>query len=154
MCKIGFDITAGQQFFFGHSLKCSDRFPWWGWHYRPQEKAFSTRRCKKMWVSEAFQHEPNTLPTSKHWTSQSLQAKSKSGGDTLSSPNNTILMQVSHLVGKFILFPLVRLRLDRTAVSIFVVMLVELTNTVFVNSTNITTNIETAVLSKSEYSWF
>ena len=38
------------------------------------------------------------------------------------------------------------------AVSIFVVILVELTNTVFVfvfiNSTNITTNIETAVLSK------
>ena len=36
---------------------------------------------------------------------------------------------------------------DSTAVSIFVVILVELTNTVFVNSTNITTNIETAVLS-------
>ena len=32
------------------------------------------------------------------------------------------------------------------AVSIFVVILVELTNTVFVNSTNISTNIETAVL--------
>ena len=37
--------------------------------------------------------------------------------------------------------------LDSTAVSIFVVMLVELTKTVFVNSTNITTNIETAALS-------
>ena len=37
---------------------------------------------------------------------------------------------------------------DSTAVSIFVVILVELTNTVFVNSTNITTNIETAVLSR------
>ena len=36
-----------------------------------------------------------------------------------------------------------------TAVSIFVVILVELTNTVFVNSTNIKTNIETAVLSKA-----
>ena len=38
--------------------------------------------------------------------------------------------------------------LDSTAVSIFVAILVELTNTIFVNSTNITTNIETAVLSK------
>ena len=38
-------------------------------------------------------------------------------------------------------------QLDSAAVSIFVVILVELTNTVFVNSTNITTNIETAVLS-------
>ena len=38
--------------------------------------------------------------------------------------------------------------LDSAAVSIFVVILVELTNTVFVNSTNITTNIETAVLSR------
>ena len=45
-------------------------------------------------------------------------------------------------------------RVDNAAVSIFVVILAELTNTVFVNSTNITTNIETAVLSKSEYSWF
>ena len=37
---------------------------------------------------------------------------------------------------------------DNTAVSIFVVILVELTNTVFVNSiTNSTTNIETAALS-------
>ena len=35
--------------------------------------------------------------------------------------------------------------LDSTAVSIFVVILVE--NTVFFNPTNITTNIETAVLS-------
>ena len=34
------------------------------------------------------------------------------------------------------------LYLDSTAVSIFVVILVELTNTVFVNSTNISTNIE------------
>ena len=39
-------------------------------------------------------------------------------------------------------------KVDSTAVTRFVVMLVELTNTVFVNSTNITTNIETAVLSK------
>ena len=38
-------------------------------------------------------------------------------------------------------------RLDSTAVLIFVVILVELTNTVFVNSTNISSNIETAVLS-------
>ena len=37
--------------------------------------------------------------------------------------------------------------LDSAAVSIFVVILVELTNTVFVNLTNITTNNETAVLS-------
>ena len=37
--------------------------------------------------------------------------------------------------------------LDSAAVSIFEVILVELTNTVFVKSTNITTNIETAVLS-------
>ena len=36
---------------------------------------------------------------------------------------------------------------DIAAVSIFVVILVELTNTVFVNSTTITTNIETAALS-------
>ena len=40
-----------------------------------------------------------------------------------------------------------RVEVDSGAVSIFVVILVELTNTVFVNSTNITTNIETAVLS-------
>ena len=40
--------------------------------------------------------------------------------------------------------------IDSTAVSIFVVVLVELTNTVFVNSTNITTNIETAALSTGE----
>ena len=39
------------------------------------------------------------------------------------------------------------LGVDSAAVSIFVVILVELTNTVFVNSTNITTNIETAALS-------
>ena len=92
--------------------KCSDRFPWWGWHYRPQEKTFSTRLCKKMWVSEVFQLEPNTPPTSKHWISQSLQAKSKSGGDTLSSPNNTILMQVSRasLNLKLAFFPEVRFR--------------------------------------------
>ena len=37
--------------------------------------------------------------------------------------------------------------IDSTVVTIFVVILVELTNTVFVNSTNITTNIETTVLS-------
>ena len=41
-------------------------------------------------------------------------------------------------------------KLDSAAVSIFLVILVELTNTVFVNSTNITTNIETAVLSTLE----
>ena len=41
------------------------------------------------------------------------------------------------------------IRLNSAAVSIFVVILVKLTNTVFVNSTNITTNIETAVLSRS-----
>ena len=35
--------------------------------------------------------------------------------------------------------------IDSTAVSIFVVRLVELTNTVFVTATNIPTNIETAV---------
>ena len=40
------------------------------------------------------------------------------------------------------------LRVDSTALSIFV--LVELTNTVFVNSTNITTKIETVVLSTLE----
>ena len=39
-------------------------------------------------------------------------------------------------------------QLDSTAVSIFVDILVELTNSVFVNSTNITTNIETAALSR------
>ena len=49
---------------------------------------------------------------------------------------------VSALLPLFLL-----LGLNSTAVSIFVVILVELTNTVFVNSTNITTNIETAVLS-------
>ena len=38
--------------------------------------------------------------------------------------------------------------LDSTAVSIFVVIFVELTNTVFVTSTNITSNIETAALSR------
>ena len=43
--------------------------------------------------------------------------------------------------------PRFRFRLDSTAISIFVVILVELTNTVFANSTNITTNIETAALS-------
>ena len=40
-----------------------------------------------------------------------------------------------------------------THVSIFVDILVELTNTVFVNSTNISTNIETAVLSKPSWSY-
>ena len=38
---------------------------------------------------------------------------------------------------------------DSAAVSTYVVIMVELTNTVFVNSTNITTNIETAVLSSA-----
>ena len=78
-----------------NSLKCSDRFPWWGWHYPPQEKAFSTRHRKTMWVPEAFQLEPNTLRSSKHWTSQSPPPKSKSGEDTSSLLNNTTLMQVS-----------------------------------------------------------
>ena len=41
----------------------------------------------------------------------------------------------------------INLTLDSTAVTIFVVILVELTNTVFVNSTNITTNLVSAVLS-------
>ena len=40
-------------------------------------------------------------------------------------------------------------QIDSAAVSIFVVILVELTNTVFVNSTNIATYIDTAVLSRS-----
>ena len=39
---------------------------------------------------------------------------------------------------------------DSTAVSIFVVILVELTNTVFVNSTIITTYVETAALSTQQ----
>ena len=42
--------------------------------------------------------------------------------------------------------------LDSAAVSIFVVILVELTTTVFVKSTNIFTNIETAVLSRIKVS--
>ena len=41
--------------------------------------------------------------------------------------------------------------IDSAAVSIFVVILVELKNTVCVNSTNISTNIETAVLSISPF---
>ena len=41
-----------------------------------------------------------------------------------------------------------RVKVDSAAVSIFVVILVQLTNTVFVNSTNITTNIKRAVLSR------
>ena len=55
--------------------------------------------------------------------------------------------QLLRMSGKdtFTYFPLILL--DSTAVSIFVVILVELTNTVFVNSINITTNIETAALS-------
>ena len=40
-----------------------------------------------------------------------------------------------------------RAKVDSAAVSIFVVILIELTNKVFVNSTNITTNVETAALS-------
>ena len=43
----------------------------------------------------------------------------------------------------------INLDLDSAAVSTLVVILVELTNTVFVNSINITTNIDTAALSKS-----
>ena len=46
----------------------------------------------------------------------------------------------------FLGHPIGQVGLDSTAVSIFVVVLIELTNTVFVNSTNITTNIETALL--------
>ena len=41
--------------------------------------------------------------------------------------------------------------LDSAAVSKFVVILVELTITVIVNSTNINTNIETAVLSRLDH---
>ena len=41
-------------------------------------------------------------------------------------------------------------RLDSTAVSIFVDILVELKNAAFVNSTNMSANIETAVLSIDE----
>ena len=40
-------------------------------------------------------------------------------------------------------------QLDSAAVSIFVVILIELTNTAFVNSTKVSTNIETAVLAKA-----
>ena len=43
--------------------------------------------------------------------------------------------------------PFVYLKVNSTAASIFVVRLVESTKTVFVNSTNITTNIGTEVLS-------
>ena len=39
--------------------------------------------------------------------------------------------------------------IDSIAVSTFAVILFDFTNTVFVNSTNITTNIETAVVSKA-----
>ena len=48
-----------------------------------------------------------------------------------------------------------RIGLDSAAISIFVVILVELTNTniVFVNSTNLSTNIETAVLSRLGYTY-
>ena len=45
--------------------------------------------------------------------------------------------------------PAVTYSVDSTGASIFVVTLVELTNTVFVNSTNITTNIDAAVLSNT-----
>ena len=40
------------------------------------------------------------------------------------------------------------MRVDSSAVSIFVVIVVELTNTVLVNSITLTTNIETVVLSR------
>ena len=43
--------------------------------------------------------------------------------------------------------------LDTTAVSIFEVILVELTNTVFVKSNNITANVETAMLSIIAWYW-
>ena len=58
--------------------------------------------------------------------------------------------QLLRMSGKdtFTYFPLILL--DSTAVSIFVVILIELTNTVFVNSNNIKTNIETAVLSSHD----
>ena len=47
------------------------------------------------------------------------------------------------------MFRMLLAKLDSAAVSIFLVILVELTNTVFVNSTNITKNIETTVLSSA-----
>ena len=59
-----------------------------------------------------------------------------------SSMSDSVLIEKNKVALQFLL--------DSAAVSIFVVILVYLTNTVFVNSTNITTNIETAVLSASE----
>ena len=47
------------------------------------------------------------------------------------------------------IFETTYIRLDSAAASMFVVILVELTNTVFVNATTITTDIKTAVLSTS-----
>ena len=47
---------------------------------------------------------------------------------------------------KMLVFQIVLSRLDSTTVSIFVDILIEFTNAVFVNSTNITTNIKTAAL--------
>ena len=41
--------------------------------------------------------------------------------------------------------------IDSIFLSIFEYIVVELTNTVFVNSTNVSTNIETAMLSRREY---
>ena len=61
---------------------------------------------------------------------------------------STLLVSKENVTSFFGLCHLI-LILDSAAVSIFVVILIELTNTVFVNSTNITTNIETAVLSRS-----
>ena len=64
-----------------------------------------------------------------------------------SSHHNYKMIKASVLSGPDLKHNLQRgLRLDSAAVSIIVVILVELTNTVFVNSTNITTNIETAAL--------
>ena len=45
--------------------------------------------------------------------------------------------------------PAMTYSIDSTAASIFVVITVELTNTVFVNSTNVITDIETVVLSNA-----
>ena len=45
------------------------------------------------------------------------------------------------------IFETTYIRLDSAAASMFVVILVELTNTVFVNATNMITNIERAALS-------
>ena len=77
---------------------------------------------------------------------------------TTSSPtihNFTLTFLIAKLYNIFrhnISFHKKLIGLDITAVSIFVTILVELTNAIFVNSTNITTTIETTVLSKYGYS--